>query len=506
MQKIGGKSLHWIPKNLTLFQKNFAPPAMMVETNILIQLLTGGQSEHVTVVCDNGEIRINTALLVSLYTIFGNLVRGLIESNVILFKGMKKEDLVLLFQRLMQQGVDISIKEEMIAAILSMLVTNELDSEPGMVSYTSEADQENQDPDFVMGFPTEDDDNPQKETPIVIKIKKPTRFRGKYYKCHICEKEIPQKAGPGSLNKVRSEHLSSVHGFQLETCHVCGIECVEIEKHLKNKHQKCPYCEKFCEKRKFEQHLRYHQRLEDKAAKKEDKEKPKEKTKCPHCNNLYSEIAVHIKERCPKIEYEKEVCKECGTVCDNRMKLRAHIDRFHKVKKKREFMCNICGKVLSSPNALSVHHRSFHEIRELIHKCEKCGKLFGDQSLLESHLRKVHIEKTPCSICGLKVRQIKEHMGAVHTKDEDKKHQCQDCGKGFMLKRKLEIHRINMHLKTKPHSCRYGCDISYNDDSNRNAHEKKTHGKLFTTAREEKLKEKIEFLGLDEKSFTTGIM
>ena len=480
---------------------------MTVETNILIQLLTGGQSEHVTVVCDNGDIKINTALLVSLYTIFGNLVRGLRESNVFLFKGMKKEDLVLLFQRLVQQGVEFSVKEEIIEPILSMLVTNELNLKHGIESNKTEADQENQDPDFVMGFPTEDYYNPEKETPIVIKIKKAKRFRGKYYKCHICEKEIPQMAGPGSLNKVRSEHLSSVHGFQLETCHVCKIECVEVEKHLKNKHQKCPYCEKFFFKRKFEQHLRYHQRLEQaKAGKKEDKEKTKGQTQCPHCNKFYYEIWVHIKERCPKIEYEKEVCKECGKVLDNKYKLRAHIDRFHKVKKKRELMCNICGKVLSSPNALSVHHRSFHEIRELIHKCEKCGKLFGDQSLLKFHLKKVHVEKTPCSICGLKVRHIKEHMGAVHTKDEDKKYQCQDCGKGFMLKHKLNTHRINMHLKTKPYACRYGCDISYNDDSNRNAHEKKTHGKLFTTAREEKLKEKIESLGLDEKSFTTGIM
>lgn len=483
-------------------------PAMTVDTNILIQLLTGGQSEHVTVVCDNGEIKINAALLVSLYTIFGNLVRGLRESNVILFKGMKKEDLMLLFQRLVQQVVEFSTKEVVMEAILSILVSNEMDSEAVKESDISEADQENQDPDFVMGFPTEDYDNLKEETPIVIKIKKSRRFRGKFYKCHICGKEIPKKAGrTGSENKIRSEHLSTVHGFQLETCRVCGIECVEIEKHLKNRHQKCPYCEKFFFKRKFEQHLRYHQRLEEvKAGKKEDKEKTKEKTKCPHCNKLFQEIWVHIKERCPKIEYEKEVCKECGEVLDNRSKLRAHTDRFHKVKVKREYMCNICGKVLSSPNALSVHHRSFHEIRELIHKCEKCGKMFGDQSLLKFHLKKVHVEKTPCSICGLKVRHMKEHIGAVHTKDEDKKYQCQDCGKGFMLKHKLNTHRINMHLKTKPYACRYGCDISYNDDSNRNAHEKKTHGKLFTTAREEKLKEKIESLGLDEKSFTTGIM
>ena len=48
---------------------------------------------YVTVVCDNGEIKINTALLVILYTIFGNLVRGLNESTVILIKGIQEDDI-----------------------------------------------------------------------------------------------------------------------------------------------------------------------------------------------------------------------------------------------------------------------------------------------------------------------------------------------------------------------------------------------------------------------------
>ena len=54
---------------------------------------------YVTVVCDNGEIKINTALLVILYTIFGNLVRGLKESTVILIKGIQEEDLIPAFPK-----------------------------------------------------------------------------------------------------------------------------------------------------------------------------------------------------------------------------------------------------------------------------------------------------------------------------------------------------------------------------------------------------------------------
>ena len=99
-----------------------------------------------------------------------------------------------------------------------------------------------------------------------------------------------------------------------------------------------------------------------------------------------------------------------------------------------------------------------------------------------------HEDKTSCPECGLKVRHLKLHIEQVHTPDDQKPFQCQDCGKGFVEKRVLEHHRMNVHLKLRPYNCRYGCDIAYNDTSNRNQHEKKTHGKLFTTEREEKVK------------------
>ena len=481
---------------------------MMSETNLLIQLLTGGQSEQVTVVCDNGEIRINIALLVSLYTILGNLVRGLGESNVILFKGVRKEDLMLLFERLLQHVTEFSPKDQLMETILSILVSNELGSEACEEGGKFEPDMENQEPDIAIGFPMEDHDYLEKESPIspiVIKIKRKRKSRGKLYKCHICGKEIPQLVGRnGGVNKIRNAHLSSAHGFQLEKCDVCGIECVEIKKHLESRHPKCQICDKFFMRKNFEKHVRSHKRQEKAEA---DKIIAKEKTKCPYCDKLFYDLRTHLKERCKKYEYEKEVCKDCGKVFDNKSLLRGHVDRFHRGKKKNVCaMCNICGKILSSEASLLSHHKTNHEIRKLIHECELCGKMFGDDSLLKSHQKRKHIEKTPCPVCGIKVRRLKDHMDSVHLKDEDKKYQCQDCGKGFMHEPKLEKHRISMHLKTKPYACRYGCDISYNDDSNRNAHEKKTHGKLFTTVREEKLKEKIELLGLDENSFTTGIM
>ena len=79
-------------------------------------------------------------------------------------------------------------------------------------------------------------------------------------------------------------------------------------------------------------------------------------------------------------------------------------------------------------------------------------------------------------------------MKTTHTPDDQKKHQCQDCGKGFISKNGLKEHRMNVHLKLRPYKCRYGCEFAYNDRANRNCHEKKKHGQVFTTQQDELIK------------------
>ena len=94
------------------------------------------------------------------------------------------------------------------------------------------------------------------------------------------------------------------------------------------------------------------------------------------------------------------------------------------------------------------------------------------------HKRKVHMARQ-CPICGEIFKTLRVHLNTVHKTDSEKKYQCQDCGKGFYDRSKLESHRMSIHIKSRPHRCRYGCDIGYNDVSNRNSHEKKKHGSLF---------------------------
>ena len=60
-----------------------------------------------------------------------------------------------------------------------------------------------------------------------------------------------------------------------------------------------------------------------------------------------------------------------------------------------------------------------------------------------------------------------------------------------MKKADLDRHMMNVHLKLRPYKCRYGlgCEFAYNDKGNRDAHERKKHGKVFNAAKEKKMKE-----------------
>ena len=278
--------------------------------------------------------------------------------------------------------------------------------------------------------------------------------------------------------------------------------------------------------------------------------------KCKICNmTIYSstEFEEHLKlvhsEEPEKISFlDKTIlhfqCPKCEFTATIRSNMKRHINRFHSLNTET---CDICGHISKSKSALSDHIKQKHYAPEGQTKCEKCLKCFPNEEFdghlcerlkfmcnicgyeclskgtfkrhimvehekvvipktffchqcdyssessggLKTHME-THEEKKPCQVCGVKVRNMKAHIDTVHTPDEVKKFQCQDCGKGFSDITKLNKHRMNVHLKLRPYECRYGCNISYNDLSNRNQHEKKNHGKIFTTVKEEKLKARLQ--------------
>ena len=210
------------------------------------------------------------------------------------------------------------------------------------------------------------------------------------------------------------------------------------------------------------------------------------KTKWPLTRHIFLKHPEHVDKYHEMIEDGKQLCKKCMKFLPN-----SEYEE-HMLEHNQEMeICNICGKLLKGKSNLKYHIQTVHQILEKKYFCEKCNAGFAFENGLNQHMRRVHSEKYPCPLCGENFfeHRLKRHIADMHTPDDQKKYQCKDCGKGFNDTKRLEIHRMNVHLKLQPYKCRYGCDIAYNDISNRNQHEKKKHGKLFTTAKEEKIKE-----------------
>ena len=183
---------------------------------------------------------------------------------------------------------------------------------------------------------------------------------------------------------------------------------------------------------------------------------------------------VH-KQNMEKIEArrKKVPCEQCGKEVSV-ASMGSHLASHSGVKMAT---CSMCGKQIQVVN-LEKHLTIIHGIGEPKFPCHVCGKKFMNRHQLKDHLYS-HEEKKPCTICGALVKRLEMHMREAHMPNEEKKHKCPECGKGFYQTNKLAQHRINVHLRNRPFPCRYGCDFRYNDSSNRNSHERKKHGGLF---------------------------
>ena len=201
---------------------------------------------------------------------------------------------------------------------------------------------------------------------------------------------------------------------------------------------------------------------------------------CPTCKKMFSVkiIKSHINSKHSGIKKMPcKICRKWFTEDD----LKEHSKSCLK-EPKEKLVCSICGKSVNSSHLLRAHTLQQHSGIE--ETCTICGKVFNTKGNLNKHMG-THQEKKPCPECGLMIRQMKLHMETVHTPDHLKRYQCNECGKGFHEKANLTKHNMNAHLKTRPYQCRYGCDMRYNDVSNRDSHEKKKHGQLYTTVNRE---------------------
>ncbi len=228
---------------------------------------------------------------------------------------------------------------------------------------------------------------------------------------------------------------------------------------------------------------------------------------CDLCNRSFQKhvgISNHIKTHIQKDPDRSKsmICNqpECeGREFETARELNRHKRDFH--CKNSNIFCYLCGKGFTTKIRFEEHFQ-FNHSSERPFVCEHpdCGKAFAAKNQLRLHRINVHGEKTSaqCKICFKYYKtyeSMKKHLkyhevrccvspsllivydaiyfqGATFTCDYV------DCGKQFITKSKLRIHK-KMHLNQKDYVCHYrGCSARYHENSGLRFHIYSVHLKL----------------------------
>jgi len=164
-------------------------------------------------------------------------------------------------------------------------------------------------------------------------------------------------------------------------------------------------------------------------------------------------------------------CDLCITSFETLEKLQKHLGQYHNIK------CAQCDYIAKNRSLIQKHINAVHNPIES--KCKVCNETFTNTNLLKAHTKYSHREASTCELCGDTFKNIEMHTKTMHKTDKEKRYKCSQCEKAFAVKNSLKLHEMNVHIKSRPYQCRYGCENRYNDSGNRSAHEKRRHGQAF---------------------------
>ena len=476
----------------------------------LLRLLTTGPGHHVSLICDNGEVSINTFLLAALHTISRYIIDSDAATGAVIMPGVEAGDLEEMLHSLGVQSRVFTPRASLVNKLshISLEVADNKENighmENGELSNRLEEFEDPNDEDDVIHVINYDHNysGTDSKDPVIINFKKQSEVLAtlnpeqKAYLEVVRRSNSDEKIGEklrnlkskihgtckfcGKVFKPRNflvDHLWAAHGVEYK-CTQCGHRTyseIKLQMHLHYKHsigeyiprgkQSCQYCGK----KFFKGRLGGHERRCG-GVKPKVKELP-----CEECGKMVLENLM--KSHLWRHQYFK--CDNCGQEIA-KLRRPKHIRRcvYKEKPVQKKTVCTICGKHISD---LKAHMKVIHgeQLGMPMFQCELCDFKSPIILKLNKHME-THKPPEACKQCGAMVKNMRRHIETVHTVAEQRKHQCPDCGKGCNNKSELNNHRMNVHLKLYPFVCRYpGCDAKYNDLSNRNCHEKKKHGGRF---------------------------
>ena len=333
------------------------------------------------------------------------------------------------------------------------------------------------------------------------------RFPRHIRKCKIeqfsCDCPGVPNMKPGKISisndfKIKEKHILVVHQglYDCRTgtgCHFTSETPEDLQKHVKDKHTseeiqtheygnfQCSECgQKFDSvlssgtgvqaKLEYEKHMRIHDVIKFECECGDVPSVRPGQEFGPKGFNLNKEF--RLKERHMRVQHEGWFgCNSCFKNFENPENLVKH-EKSHKENN----ICDMCG---FTGKCMKYHKKRAHEIN--LTKCSLCDMVLQNPPQLKNHMKKEHKARIECKICGGKFKKIEYHLKTMHTLNEDKKYPCNTCEKRFTEKQRLEDHINNVHTKSNKYQCRFGCENSYTDRSNRSAHENRRHGQTIKT-------------------------
>ena len=139
-------------------------------------------------------------------------------------------------------------------------------------------------------------------------------------------------------------------------------------------------------------------------------------------------------------------CSQCEQIFKNEGLLSTHLNKHGRI-----IVCEKCGFEADTTSKMQYHKLNIHDTNAVV--CDLCSKTFKNMPRLKDHIAKCHREKE-CKLCGKTVKNLDHHMKTMHQLDSEKTLKCSDCEKAFISKRKLTVHKMNVHIKSQPHRCR----------------------------------------------------